>query len=174
MPRRVFISYHHGNDQYYCDEFRRFYCNDYGIFTDNSLQRALNSVNTTYIDRTVRENYIYGSSITIVFCGRDTRFRKFVDWEISDTLLYDHALLGIIIPGCEQWYDQANYTYQPLLPERLYDNYVSGYANVVPWQLDHYGMYQAIEQAISQKSIRAKNNTRVHKTINGHRGYNAY
>lgn len=171
MPRSIFISYHHANDQYYCDTFRNFYCNDFQIFSDNSLQRRLNSDNASYIDRRVREDYIRGSSITIVLCGRDTRFRKFVDWEISDTLLYDHALLGIILPTCEISYDAFSLNNKPLLPSRLQDNLDSGYANLIHWTLDHWALNNAVEQAIRQKSLLAKRNARPHMQINSYRRY---
>lgn len=170
MPRNVFISYHHGNDQFYCDEFRRIFCNDFdNIFADNSLQRALNSDNATYIDRTVREQYIYGSSVTIVLCGRDTPLRKFIDWEINDTLLYNHGLLGIILPSVER--TSGNYwtPSTPILPPRLQDNVTSGYAHIIDWNNNHLAMRSAVEQAIAQKSLAKKRNDRAHMQRNGYR-----
>lgn len=169
MPRSVFISYHHANDQYYCDEFRRFYCNDFeSVFSDRSLKRSLNSEDATYIDRTVRENFIGGSSVTIVLCGQATPQRKFVDWEISDTLLYDHGLVGVILPSCGVSYSvfgQPKY----LLPARLDDNVTSGYASLIPWVYDHRTMYDAVEGAIARKRRSLMQNGRSLMSRNGPR-----
>lgn len=170
MPRSVFLSYHHGNDQSYCDSFRNIFCNDFTqIFTDRSLRNSLDSEDPTYIDRTVREQYIHGSSVTIVLCGYETPFRKYIDWEISDTLLYDHALLGVILPTCESPYNFATNQSAYRLPPRLQDNLDSGYAHAVLWTPDHVFMRAAVEQAINRKSIAAKRNTRPHMQRNSSR-----
>lgn len=168
VKRTAFISYHHHNDQYYCDLFRDTFASEFnGILTDNSLQRALNSDNAIYIDRIVRENYIHGSSLTIILCGADTDLRKFVDWEISDTLLYDHALLGIILPSC-QWETSMNGV-RHRLPMRLRDNVESGYANLIGWTYDHQTMRNAIEDAMGRKRASTKRNDRQLMRINGYR-----
>ena len=172
MPRSVFISYHHGNDQHYCDSFRNTFCNDFmQIFTDRSLQNSLDSEDPTYIDRTVREKYIHGSSVTVVLCGRDTYLRKYIDWEIADTLLYDHALLAVILPDCETYYDPQNFQLRYRVPPRLQDNLTSGYAHSIFWTYDHYTMRQAVEDAISKKRLSLKRNDRPFMQRNGHRGF---
>jgi hypothetical protein len=155
VKRKVFISYHHANDQWYCDQFRQQMCGYFDLLTDNSLQRALNSDNTTYIDRKVREEYIWGSSVTIVLCGAQTHKRKFVDWEIAATLHYDHALLGIILPSCQSdgW--------TRIVPARLQDNLNSGYAHSIPWGHDPYTIKHAIETAITKNYLSLKRNTRA-------------
>ena len=67
---------------------RRFlaFSRDYDIVTDNSLSRGIESDVVEYIMRRIRENYVTGSSCTIVLVGRDTWARKYVDWEIDATL----------------------------------------------------------------------------------------
>jgi hypothetical protein len=89
--RKVFISYHHGNDQWAYDYFSKTYGEDLELFSDQSLDGKIRSNDTEYVNRAIREDYIVGSSITIVLCGSETGKRKYVDWEIRSTLHQKHA-----------------------------------------------------------------------------------
>lgn len=77
--------------------------------------------------RHIRENYVSGSSCTIVLVGRDTWGRKFVDWEIDATLSKEHGLLGLQLPTLP--IVGAAVT----VPDRLSDNIQSGYAIWKRW-----------------------------------------
>lgn len=101
VRRKVFISYHHANDQHYYNEFSRFFSGSYDIFYDNSLDRRIDSTKSEYVNRKIREDYIVGSSATIVLCDSETFKRKWVDWEIHATLYHRHCLLEIILPTCQ-------------------------------------------------------------------------
>src|SRR5215472_9931045 len=95
VKRKVFISYHHAGDQAYYDAFSRAFSGVYDVITDNSLVRGIESDVVEYVMRRIRENYITGSSCTIVLVGRDTWGRKYVDWEIDATLQKEHGLIGV-------------------------------------------------------------------------------
>src|SRR5262249_16683870 len=97
--RRVFISYHHGNDRVYYDLLSRTFCDQYEVFHDTSLERAIDSDNVDYVRWRLAEKCITGSSSTIVLVGRDTWGRKFVDWEIDATLEKQHGLIGVMLPA---------------------------------------------------------------------------
>ena len=97
--RRIFVSYHHGNDRAYYDEFSRFFSSAYDVIQDNSVDRNIDSTNTDYVIRNIRENYITGTSCAIVLCGAQTPWRKFVDWESKATLDKNHGLIGINLPS---------------------------------------------------------------------------
>lgn len=142
--RKVFISYYHKNDQVWFDLFTEKFNNQYEVFFDQSLDSRIRSDDTEYVNRRIREDYIVGSSITIVLCGTETWKRKYVDWEIYSTLHHEHALLGIALP--------MNFKRDGLIvvPGRLYDNITSGYARWIMWQDDAAGLKQEIEIAISQ------------------------
>lgn len=71
QKRKVFISYHH-KDQAYINNFRLSFGSMYQVFTDCSLDEAIESTNLLYVNRTIREEFITGTSITIVICGVDT------------------------------------------------------------------------------------------------------
>ena len=127
VKRKVFISYHHSNDQYYADYIQRL-ATCYKIFTDRSLERIINSTNTDYVQWAIKENNLKGTSVTIVLCGAETYKRKYVDWEIYHTLDLSHGLLGILLPTCTSDYN-GNY----IIPARLKENISSGYATCIGW-----------------------------------------
>src|SRR5262245_32055382 len=96
--RRVFVSYHHA-DQAWKNALVQEFSRRLGIFTDGSLDDRVDSNQPDYVHRQIREEYITGSSVTIVLCGAQTWKRRYIDWEIHSTLFKRHALLGIVLPG---------------------------------------------------------------------------
>jgi hypothetical protein len=127
--RSVFVSYHHGLDRQWYQEFSRFFCELYDVFEDNSPERAKDSDDTDYIMWSLRDNHIKGSSCTVVLCGPETFKRKFVDWEIDATLDKKHGLIGVCLPTCT-----ISNLGKALVPGRLHDNIESGYAVWLGWQ----------------------------------------
>src|SRR5438874_1865601 len=80
--RKVFVSYHHAADSDAYAAFARVFSEGLELVQDNSVERRIGSDDADYVIRRIRENYLTGSSVTIVLCGRNTYGRKFVDWEI--------------------------------------------------------------------------------------------
>ena len=162
--RKIFVSYHHDNDQIYKNILVRAFAQQFEIITDNSLSRALDSDDPDYVSRRIRENHISGSSCTIVLCGSETRWRKYVDWEIKATLDKEHGIIGVHLPT--NLPDSLGGVHKP---DRLQDNIDSGYAVWIDWgsfvssleALNHY-----IEIAIN-KSSRLINNSRTMRRRNG-------
>lgn len=164
VKRKVFVSYYHGGDQGYYDLFTRAFCDTYEVITDNSLERRIDSPNVDYVMRRIRENYIAGSSCTIVLVGRDTWGRKYVDWEIKATLEKEHGLIGVRLPTAPVT-PQGTVT----VPDRLYDNITSGYALWVTWEQITAGA-QACTAYIEHANSRDKGlivNTRERRLGNG-------
>ncbi len=145
--RKVFISYHHENDQYWADSFSKTYSSSYEVFYDNSLDDKVDSDNYQYIYQKIREDHIQGSSISIVLCGAETWKRRFVDWEIRATLHHEHALLGIMLPTVIK-----NINNQYIVPTRLHDNIISGYAHWIAWPSNAIILKNAIDNALSRSS----------------------
>jgi len=86
---RVFISYHHSNDQAYKEELIRI--NDaYNMFTDMSVDTGDidDSLPDERIREIIRDDYLRDSTVTILLVGRETRNRKHVDWELYSSM-YD-------------------------------------------------------------------------------------
>src|SRR5438874_585527 len=96
--RSVFVSYHHDNDQFYYDRLAAVCDQACQLIRDASLREAIDSDDTDYLGRAIREGYITGSSCTIVLCGSETGKRKHVDWEIKATLDKKHGLVGVNLP----------------------------------------------------------------------------
>lgn len=124
VKHHIFISYHHRSDQVFYNQFSDTYSNIYGIFQDNSLDRVINSDDTNYIMWRIRQNHIKGTTCTIVLCGPETRWRKYVDWEIKASLDKQNGLIGIILPNNPEF----------IIPERLQDNIVTGYGFTILWE----------------------------------------
>ncbi len=145
--RKVFISYHHRNDQWAYDYFSREFGEDLELFYDNSLDGKIRSDDPEYVNRAIREDHIVGSSITILLVGPDTGKRKYVDWEIRSTLHEKHALLGLALFSAKKTSDGMT-----IVPDRLHDNVVSGYAHFMDLAFVNgpSGLKVAIETAIEK------------------------
>ncbi len=96
--RKVFVSYHHKNDQSAYDNFSTRFHDGYEAISDTSLERAIDSSNFDYIMRRIREVHLHGSSCAIVLCGAETPKRRYVDWEIHASLDQGMGLVGVGLP----------------------------------------------------------------------------
>ena len=134
--RKVFVSYHHDNDQFYADHIRNLY-GALDALIDQSLDKEIESNNDDYILHKIRTEHLKESTVTIVLVGSDTWKRKWIDWEIYSSLRpyrgrTINGLLGIILPTA---------TY---LPPRLEANCnfqnigfgvtQTGYARLLSWE----------------------------------------
>ena len=89
---KVFISYHHENDEQYkealLDANERF-----DLFVDWSVDTGGidDSLDDQTIRTIIRDDYLQDSTVTIVLVGTETKYRKHVDWEIYSSM-YDGAV----------------------------------------------------------------------------------
>ena len=132
---KVFISYHHANDQVYRDKFERLFVNTYDIMVSRSVQIGDIDTNlkTETIRQKIRDEYLSDSTVTVVLIGSETWKRKHVDWEISSSIRSTQlssrsGLLGIILPT----YPRVDRTkYNPhTIPPRLHDNIKCNFASI--------------------------------------------
>lgn len=160
VRRKVFISYHHANDQWYKDELLRLNAR-HQIFIDCS-------VNTREIDedltdetirRKIRDEYLADTTVTILLVGAETKYRKHVDWELYSSM-FDGSVnkkSGIVVinlpsanstyftaahasekevvhPECTSWTsidDRAEYERRyPNMPARIIDNLLAPKAKI--------------------------------------------
>lgn len=164
VKRRCFISYHHADEL----EVRAFidrFSGPSGVFTHRALgvdlePDIIESADTEYVMRRIREQYMAFTSVTIVMVGRGTWARRYVDWEIAASLRNGFAapangLLGVRLPSFIMGVDGY--------PGRLNDNLLS--APILPWQ-DCYArciqypttaqeLRDAIEQAYARREAGA-------------------
>lgn len=143
---KVFISYHHNNDQYYKNELSSFSLK-HEIFGDVSVNVGGISDQLTdqQIRTIIRDDYLADSSVTIVLVGTETRLRKHVDWELYSSM-YNGAknkksgilvvnlptVKGAQISICDEdklvlgpeirWSPILSYDRYQYLPERIVDN----------------------------------------------------
>ncbi len=157
--RRVFVGYHHHGDQKAYEKFVGDYSDNLQVFSDHSVERAADSDDVDYLARVCRER-IQGTSVTVILVGRQTGGRKFVDWEIMDTLDRRHGLVGILVPGVSEQ--------QAWLPDRLLDNIRSGYAKYYRYPTSASEVYRIIDEAY-QAPASLINNTRAKRRNNSAR-----
>jgi len=102
---KVFISYHHENDQAYKDSLVRF-GERHSIFLDRSVDTGdiSETLSAESIRRIIRDEYLRDSTVTIVLVGAETKRRKHIDWEIHSSM-YDgeknkrSGIIVINLPG---------------------------------------------------------------------------
>ena len=138
MRHKVFVSYHHVNDQYYKNLFDNLFSNTYDIMVSKSVQIGDIDSNlpTERIRQRIRDEYLRDSTVTVALIGSETWKRKHVDWEIGSSIRQTEynsrsGLLGIILPT----YPRKDLTkYDPYtIPPRLYDNIKCNFAKIYNW-----------------------------------------
>lgn len=106
---KVFISYYHKDDQCYKDKLLELN-KKYDIFDNYSVPENDvddNGKTRESIRKIVRDKYIKEATVLVLLCGRNTRRRKFIDWELH-AAMYDTmknpktGMLVINLPTIEQ------------------------------------------------------------------------
>lgn len=137
---KVFISYHHANDEDYKIEFEEKFEH---LFINKSVQDGEydEDLSDDYIKRLIQEEKITDCTVVVVLIGTETYKRKHVDWEISAGISGKvggrTGLIGILLPS---YYDSdenkslegAGYK-SSTIPPRLYDNVETEYAKIYKW-----------------------------------------
>jgi len=122
VRHKVFISYHH-DDQDEVEEFIETFDHERKVFIARALgvgmeQDVIDSDDTDYVMRRIRELYLKDSTVTIVLIGKCTWARRYVDWEIQASLRHGdivtpNGLFGIVLPSAGK---------NPIAPDRLKKN----------------------------------------------------
>ena len=84
---KVFVSYHHDNDQDYKGKLVRSGERSF-IFIDRSVGDGHIPDDWTdeQIRQEIRDSYLRESTVTVVLIGTETKRRKHVDWEIYSSM----------------------------------------------------------------------------------------
>jgi hypothetical protein len=162
--RKVFVSYHHELDHQVYSLFASIVAGVYDCVVDRSVDRAVDSDDAEYVMRRIRENHITGTSCSIVLCGNETPWRKYVDWEIKASLDKNHGLIGVRLPTA-----RVDVTGRVIVPDRLHDNMVTGYAEWVDWSTVVSGAaaFKLVVERARLKSATLINNSRPARVRNG-------
>ncbi len=149
---KVFISYHHKNDQWAKDRLIELN-NKYNIFIDKSVDTGdiTDDLDDQTIRIKIRDEYLRDSTVTILLVGTETMNRKFIDWELYSSMFdgVKNKRSGIVVimlpstdcqyfhigfenekqeifPSFNDWHTLENRKdYEeryPYLPERIIDN----------------------------------------------------
>lgn len=164
---KVFISYHHKNDEWYKEQFET-------VFDDLFINKSVKDgeydedLSDKYVKRLIQEDKITNSSVIVVLIGSETYKRKHVDWEISAGLSAKaggySGLVGIILPTYYNNISNISFEYlnnynSDTIPPRLLDNVKSGFAELYHWndvfEKNNYGRFN-IENIIDD-AFRRKN-----------------
>ena len=104
---KVFISYYHNDDQFYKNEIVTW--NEiYNLFDDYSVNDG--DIDDTYLTDEairvkIRDEYIKDATVLVLLCGSNTKYRKYIDWELH-AAMYDtekNPKMGILVvnlPSC--------------------------------------------------------------------------
>ncbi len=108
VRHKVFLTYHH-DDQKEVDNFVATFADERNVFIARALgvsmeQDIIDSNDTDYVMRRIRELYLKDSTVTIIMIGKCTKARRYVDWEIQSSLrsgqtVTPNGLLGIKLPS---------------------------------------------------------------------------
>lgn len=159
MPARhkVFISYHHDNDESYKKIFEIRFGSAFGAVIPGAVQFGDIDTNLSAdaIRQKIRDDYLRETSVTVVLIGTQTWQRKHVDWEISssirDTDLNPRSgLLGLFLRSHAS-FGSDNYK-QYTIPPRLHDNVECGFAVLADWTEDPKRIQELVHEAYLRKS----------------------
>ncbi len=104
--RRVFISFDQ-QDRAEVESFIYRWEHEHNVFTSRALQifddsDFINSNNSDYVMRRIRQDYLGDSTVTILLIGSCTHSRRYVDWELKASLrqggVYTpNGLIGLVV-----------------------------------------------------------------------------
>lgn len=171
VRHKIFVSYHHANDQKYRDYFEYLFCKSVKVFISKSVQigdiNPLLPVDT--VREKIRDEYLRDSSVTVVLVGTETWKRKHVDWEIASSIRQTKhssrsGLLGIILPTHPDFGKQT-YTISTV-PPRLHYNAFCGYAEICDWTWDSNLICNWIQRAFDRRNTLKPDNSYPHFVFN--------
>ena len=176
---KVFVSYYHDDDQDYKNQIIDWeYWDDEkfeykSIFDDYSVGNG--DIDDKYltdeqIRRKIRDEYIKDATVLILLCGKNTKTRKHIDWEIH-AAMYDSVVnpkMGIVVinlPTINQARQASNDSEKPLISD---DNNWVKLSTIEEYRENYPNMPERIiENLAAGKEIsvvdwnRVKNNSKI-------------
>lgn len=158
LRHNVFVSYHHSiEDQDYRNEFESLFAKRHEIMISKSVRIGDIDPNlaTDTIRQKIRDEYLRGSTVTVVLIGPETWQRKHVDWETGASIRHTQynpqsGLLGILLPTYTRT-DPSKYN-KYMIPPRLSDNIESGFAKIYNWSTDPAAVQNWIHEAYERRN----------------------
>ena len=137
---KCFISYHK-DDQKDVNDFCEKFSGSFILRGITMEEDIIESNDTDYVMRRIRELYLQDSTVTIVLIGKCTWARKFVDWEVQASLRnpkdgYPNGLVAI-----QLWESYKT------LPNRVNLNVDSGYAKFYKYPSSTSSLDNIVDEA---------------------------
>ncbi|MEI6336093.1 MAG: TIR domain-containing protein [Methylococcaceae bacterium] len=153
---KVFVSYHHANDQDYRNKFEHLFSDKHDIIVSKSVQIGDIDTNlkSDVIRQKIRDEYLRDSTVTVVLIGSQTWQRKHIDWEIGSSIRNTEynsrsGILGIILPTYPRK-DKSKYN-RYTIPPRLYDNIKCEFATIHNWNENPDVVQKWIHEAFKRR-----------------------
>ena len=152
VRHKTFISYFRGDEEEVA-EFIATFDHERDVFiaraigSDETMDELIQSENDDYVMRRIREDHIQDSTVTLLFVGKNTWTRKFVDWELAASLHQGpkaglpNGLVAILSPELSK----------AILPDRFVDNWETGYAKFFPYPKNRAQLAKWIDQAFKSR-----------------------
>jgi len=102
MARKVFFSFHYKNDVWRANQVRNSWVTqgkEAAGFIDAADFEKIEKEGDAAIKRWI-DNQLSGTSVTVVLIGAETSKRKWIQYEIEESLKKGNGLLGIYIHKC--------------------------------------------------------------------------
>jgi len=157
---KCFISYHREDEREvkkFIEDFSEVFIPKVVGVSDND--DFIDSTDTDYVMRRIRELYLTDSTVTIVMIGKCTWARRYVDWEVASSLL-DHqnkkrsGLMAITLKSVA-----SSKTLQPRVKDNVDGE--SGYARWWKYPASLGGLRSCITIALSARENMAPINSRT-------------
>jgi len=119
MARKVFFSFHYERDIWRTNVVRNSGVVEGSAaagFYDGSLWEEAKKKGDDAVKKMI-DNGLSGTSVTVVLIGAETSQRKFVEYEIAQSIARGNGLLGIYISGIKD--QKGNTDYQGAAPSGL-------------------------------------------------------
>ena len=161
VRHKCFISYHQVDE----DEVTKFI----GDFNDVFIPKAIgvsdvddfiDSTDTDYVLRRIRELYLTDSTVTIVMIGSCTWSRRYVDWEVASTLRNDpnNRRSGLMAISLKSVASSASKQLPPRVDDNVDDD--QGYARWWKYPTSSDGLRSCIDTALSTRGTETPVNSR--------------
>src|SRR5688500_5543091 len=137
MARRVFFSFHYQNDIWRANQVRNAHIVDgcaAAGFQDASLWEETKKKGDAAVKKLIDDG-LAGSTVTVVLIGSETASRKYVDYEITQSIARGNGLLGIYIHNLKDQHGRT--AYQGAVPPAL----SAANAPVYNWDASTFGAF---------------------------------
>lgn len=145
MSHKCFISYHKADQSAvddFCEKFEGSFIRRGQAMSDD----VIDSDNTDYVMKRIRELYLQDSTVTIVLIGKCTWARRYVDWEIQSSLRQPSDGLPNGVVAIQLWESYKK------LPNRVNLNVDSGYSKFYKYPSSSTALINIIEEAFKART----------------------